>query len=558
MKDLKHYASILSLLIMLSAVSVTSCTEDYGPEIDKLKEDVSSLKTSVDKLKEAYEGGKIISGVEPITTGIEGWKITFSDNTAITLKNGANGKDGIDGVTPYIKIDNNCNWIVSYDKGQTYSPIKDAEGNTISAKGIDGANGVSVDVQVNSEGKYEIITYLEDKNNPITVLPTPYSANPDNQISSIVEDSERGMVSITMSSGKQYNFGQALNYPTSIVLLKEEILITEENGIAEIEFYVNPSNAKITKEDIVINQIETDILKSYAESYAKPSPNYEIVSLENSVNEKGEKLKGQYKLTIKHIGESGLYGEYCTLVISTKDAQDNKIEITSEKFMLISEIPYNITITTSEGGTAEASKTQVAPNGQVTLTATPQEGYRFVNWTVEGEVVSTENPYTAKITENTEFVANFEIDPALLYTSSIKLQVGTPEDVVNGFAEDLGSTTKDVKIDLNSTRKTLDLSIKGIKFDFLGIPALQTPFDIELRNVPYTDSEGVYSIDFTPNIDVETLSTDVVINISVCKAYLFSLKGTINGSDLDLTMYVVGDEDLMYIPLCINITGTEK
>ena len=338
MKDLKHYASILSLLIILSAVSVTSCTEDYGPEIDKLKEDVSSLKTSVDKLKEAYEGGKIISGVEPITTGIEGWKITFSDNTAITLKNGANGKDGIDGVTPYVKIDNNCNWIVSYDKGQTYSPIKDADGNTISAKGIDGANGVSVDVQVNSEGKYEIITYLEDKNNPLTVLPTPYSANPDNQISSIVEDSERGMVSITMSSGKQYNFGQALNYPTSIVLLKEEILISEENGIAEIEFYVNPSNAKITKDDIVINQIETDILKSYAESYAKPSPNYEIVSLENSVNEKGEKLKGQYKLTIKHIGESGLYGELCTLVISTKDAQDNKIEITSEKFSIINQI----------------------------------------------------------------------------------------------------------------------------------------------------------------------------------------------------------------------------
>ncbi|MBR5324084.1 MAG: hypothetical protein IKV14_04620, partial [Muribaculaceae bacterium] len=131
-------------------------------------------------------------------------------------------------------------------------------------------------------------------------------------------------------------------------------------------------------------------------------------SLENSVNEKGEKLKGQYKLTIKHIGESGLYGEYCTLVISTKDAQDNKIEITSEKFMLISEIPYNITITTSEGGTAEASKTQVAPNGQVSLTATPQEGYRFVNWTVNGEEVSTANPYTATILQNTQFTANFE------------------------------------------------------------------------------------------------------------------------------------------------------
>ena len=343
MKHLKSYVCILSMLLLITGMSITSCTEDFGPEIDRLKEDVSSLKTSVDKLKDAYEGGKIVSGVEPITTGVGGWKITFSDNSAITLQNGINGKDGVDGITPYVKIDKNCNWTVSYDNGKTYTPITDANGNTISAKGIDGANGVSVEVQVNSEGKYEIITYVEDKSNPITILPTPYSANPDNQITSIVEDSERGMVSITMSSGKQYNFGQALNYPTSIVLLKEEFLISEEGGTAEIEFFVNPSNAKITKEDIVINQLETGMLKSYAESYANPSPNYEIVSLENSVNEKGEQLQGRYKLTIKHIGEFGFYEEYCTLVISTKDAQDNKIEITSEKFLLISNL-YSLTV----------------------------------------------------------------------------------------------------------------------------------------------------------------------------------------------------------------------
>ena len=340
MKHLKSYVCILTMLLLITGMSITSCTEDFGPEIDRLKDDLSSLKTSVDKLKDAYEGGKIISGVEPLLTDIRGWKISFSDNSAITLQNGADGKDGI---TPYVKIDNNCNWIVSYDKGQTYSPIKDAEGNSITAKGINGEDGISVDIRVNNEGNYEIITYIEDKSNPITILPTPYSANPDNQISSIVEDSERGVVTITMSSGKQYNFGQALNYPTSIVLIKEEFIISEESGIAEIEFFVNPSNARITKDDIVINQIEKELLKSYAETYANPSPNYEIVSLENSLNDKGEQLQGRYKLRIKHIGESGLYGELCTLVISTKDAQDNKIEITSEKFMLISEI-YSLTV----------------------------------------------------------------------------------------------------------------------------------------------------------------------------------------------------------------------
>jgi hypothetical protein len=46
-------------------------------------------------------------------------------------------------------------------------------------------------------------------------------------------------------------------------------------------------------------------------------------------------------------------------------------------------------------------------NDQVILTATAKEGYEFVNWTVNGEEVSIENPYTATITATTEFVANF-------------------------------------------------------------------------------------------------------------------------------------------------------
>ena len=45
----------------------------------------------------------------------------------------------------------------------------------------------------------------------------------------------------------------------------------------------------------------------------------------------------------------------------------------------------------------------VLPGTSVTLTATPNEGYVFVNWTVNGEEVSTENPYTATVTANTEF-----------------------------------------------------------------------------------------------------------------------------------------------------------
>ena len=45
----------------------------------------------------------------------------------------------------------------------------------------------------------------------------------------------------------------------------------------------------------------------------------------------------------------------------------------------------------------------------VTLTATAEEGYIFINWTKDGDVVSTSPNYTFTVTEDATYVANFEI-----------------------------------------------------------------------------------------------------------------------------------------------------
>ncbi len=68
----------------------------------------------------------------------------------------------------------------------------------------------------------------------------------------------------------------------------------------------------------------------------------------------------------------------------------------------------SVSASATEGGSATASASSVEGGGSVTLTATPDEGYVFKNWTLGGEVVSTENPYTATVTANSEYVANFE------------------------------------------------------------------------------------------------------------------------------------------------------
>lgn len=44
-----------------------------------------------------------------------------------------------------------------------------------------------------------------------------------------------------------------------------------------------------------------------------------------------------------------------------------------------------------------------------TLTAIPNEGYVFTNWTVNDTIVSTDNPYVFDVTESVDLVANFEI-----------------------------------------------------------------------------------------------------------------------------------------------------
>ena len=70
---------------------------------------------------------------------------------------------------------------------------------------------------------------------------------------------------------------------------------------------------------------------------------------------------------------------------------------------------YTISVSAGEGGSATASATTVEHGGQVTLTATANDGYRFVNWTEGTDVVSAESSYTFTATAGGKYVANFEL-----------------------------------------------------------------------------------------------------------------------------------------------------
>ena len=60
-----------------------------------------------------------------------------------------------------------------------------------------------------------------------------------------------------------------------------------------------------------------------------------------------------------------------------------------------------------------------------TLTATPAEHYIFVNWTKQGQVVSTNATYTFTVTESATYLANFQLESYTISVSSNPTEGGT-------------------------------------------------------------------------------------------------------------------------------------
>ena len=81
---------------------------------------------------------------------------------------------------------------------------------------------------------------------------------------------------------------------------------------------------------------------------------------------------------------------------------------------LVAHFGLPISITTSvnpaEGGTVSGGGV-CHYNQQITLTATPNEGYIFGNWTKNGTIVSYTSTYNLTVTEAAEYVAHFELKP---------------------------------------------------------------------------------------------------------------------------------------------------
>ena len=99
----------------------------------------------------------------------------------------------------------------------------------------------------------------------------------------------------------------------------------------------------------------------------------------------------------------------------------------------------------AEGGSVQGAGT-FNENSQVTVTATPKEGYKFVKWTENGAQVSTSASYQFQITKNRNLVAVFEPVQVQTYTVSLSAQ---PAD--GGSVQGTGTFNENSQVTVTAT-----------------------------------------------------------------------------------------------------------
>ena len=195
----------------------------------------------------------------------------------------------------------------------------------------------------------------------------------------------------------EYEVTISLNNDTEFTAFQTEIILPSELTIIDGSF-------KLTDRATTSHKLSTQL-------FGNNKARVVVTSMSNATinNCKGAILtfKVEPQSGVSKEGEIILQNNY----FSDASANEYKLPNTSATVIISTSVKYTVSVSATQGGTAEASATEVEEGATVTLTATPNDGYKFTNWTLGGEVVSTENPYQATITANTEFVANFEVLP---------------------------------------------------------------------------------------------------------------------------------------------------
>ena len=124
----------------------------------------------------------------------------------------------------------------------------------------------------------------------------------------------------------------------------------------------------------------------------------------------------------------------------------------------LSPVSYSVAVSASPtaGGTVTGTGTFASGSSQ-TMTATPNSGYTFANWTANGSVVNTSASYTLTLNSNVTLLANFVPVPAPTSITLGETTVFSDQDGDNGNM----LLVQDATLSQAATLKSLSFYISG-------------------------------------------------------------------------------------------------
>ena len=142
----KFLSAILFGALMVSSTGTFVSCKDYDDDIDNINKELTDIKATIASLDAAIKAGKSISSYTAVANGYE---LTFTDGSKITISNGkdgAQGEQGLQGIqgpqgpagssiVPKFKVDADSYWMVSVDEGATYEYVLNEAGEKIKATG---------------------------------------------------------------------------------------------------------------------------------------------------------------------------------------------------------------------------------------------------------------------------------------------------------------------------------------------------------------------------------------------------------------------------------------
>ena len=338
---MRRLVYILASVVMM----FVSCTDlsDVEKRLDRIEGEISDINSAIEALNLSYSNGKVITDVQPSQQSVGGWIITFSDGTFIELLNGADGADCADGkdgadcadaqraVIPFLMVEGDGYWCVSYDNGATFSRIMDNNAAYIKSTDSDTEEGVQIRIDRNDEGYYVYLLYRKSQPSKIIdVVVTPYKADNKGIVASIIHDKVRNTLSLTLSDGSTFVFNKEDSTPASIALLTTGDLLLSKGGTVSFEFRVNPSTAifnyDVNSEDC---EIELDMVGSSRSSYVTKPVNYKLSKVEQVYSAEGVMKVGQYRAYITDVEKSNDYSEQVALVLSVTNKNNETLQISS-------------------------------------------------------------------------------------------------------------------------------------------------------------------------------------------------------------------------------------